>query len=177
MTTTRPSTPQRSRSRFIPFMCVVLVLSATSAPLRAQHRTAYTLGAEQVGFFDRVALASTLEIVLFGVAGISDAQRGMIEALEQELRDSVAHLGTRIRDARRTVRVGWPAEPELIEREINAIAAARQRMFDRLRDILPSSQHAQFDRNLLMIGDSDIAMWINYAKPYAGTNVIGASVP
>jgi len=144
-------------------------LVIASAPLVAQDRTVAALSREEVAYADRVMLSSTLEIALRGVAGISDAQRVTIETLEQQLRDSVTRLGAPIRRARRNVRVGWPAEPELIERDVNAIAAVRLRMFSRLRDALTVTQQPLFDRNLLVIGDSDIELWAAYAKPFRPT--------
>jgi len=153
------------------------MLAIASAPLLAQDRTVAVLRPEAVRYADRVMLSSTLEIALLGVSDVSDAQRDTIERFEQELRDRVAQLGEPIRRARRNGRAGWPAEPELIEREINAIAAMRQRVFERLRDVLTPSQHQRFDSNIRMIGDSDIAMWFVYGKPYTGTSTVGASVP
>jgi len=155
----------------------LVILALASAPLLAQDRTVAAIGREEMHFADRVMLSSTLEIALLGVAGISDAQRLTVEMLEQQLRDSVAKLGEPIRRARRVVRVGWPAEPELIEREINAIAAVRQTVFGRMRDVLTPTQQERFDRNLLMIEDSDIFMWLGYAKPFAGTSTVGRSTP
>ena len=50
-------------------------------------------------------------------------------------------------------------------------------VFAQVRALLIPAQRDRFDRNRLMVGDSDIDMWYGYAKPFTGTSTVGASTP
>lgn len=144
-------------------------LPAQEQPHTHRSRTPATFSREDIQFADRVALSATIELALVGIRNLADHQRVVIEDAEQSLRDSIAQLGIPVRRARRLVQSGWPPQSDLFEREINAIAVVRSTALEQVRASLTRAQQLVFDRNLLVIGDFDISMWIVYSKPYMGT--------
>ena len=163
-----------SARRLVPLLIALLVAPGA---LHAQRRSTPIPTPEDVLFADRVALSASLEDALLGVPGISDFQRDTVQTLEQTLREAIAVQGMAIRRSRRAASNRWPSEPELVERELNAIVSARDAALVRLRATLSEAQRDRFDRNVLDIRDWDTFLWLRYAKPALGSSTLGATTP
>ena len=163
-----------SARRLVPLLIALLVAPGA---LHAQRRSTPMPTPEDVLFADRVALSASLEGLLDGVAGLSDTQRDTVMVLEQRLRDVIAQQGVSIRSARRAASNGWPSQPQLFERESNAIEAARQATFLQLRGALTAVQVAVLDRNLRMLRDQDIGLWLGYSKPFRDASWVDFTIP
>jgi hypothetical protein len=170
---------KRCGSLVIPALAVAMSLVAQPT-LRAKKAPA-TVNPETALFFEMVSMSASLELALFGVAGISDAQRAQFEALEARTRDSIAVVGYPLRDARRANLSGWPSEVDLHGRALNKIAVFRNAALDTARTLLDASQRVQFDRNRLEIDSTlglgslavDDARWASYLRARTGTVSLG----
>lgn len=169
--------PCTRRTSFLHVAVLSAVLLFVPDTMRAQDHARPVPTPEDVLFADRVALSASLEGALDGVAGLSDTQRDTVTVLEQRLRDVIAQHGVSIRSARRAASNGWPSQPQLFERESNAIEAARQTTFLQLRGALTEVQVAVLDRNLRMLRDQDIGRWIGYSKPFRDTLWVDFTIP
>ena len=169
----------------------VAVVSAllVSVGLRAQPASAAprapAVNAETSLFFDRVSMSASLEYVLLGIPGLTDAQRERLESLEASTRETIASVAQRLRDSRRKNMSGWPSEPDLQAGTLNTIAALRNAGLDSARVILDETQQRHFDRNRLTAENTaegswlhaDDILWLFYLMPYRGTSNVGPSVP
>jgi hypothetical protein len=169
----------------------VAVMSALliSVGLRAQSASAAprapAVNAETALFFDNVSMSASLEYVLLGIPGLTDAQRERVEALEASTRERIARVAQHLRDARRKNISGWPSERDLQAGVLSTIGALRDAGLDRARVILDESQQRQFDRNRLTAViaaegswlDAGDVLWLFYLMPYRGTSSVGPSVP
>ena len=156
-----------------------------SVGLRAQSASAAprapAVNVETSLFFDRVSMSASLEYVLLGIPGLTDAQRDQLEALEATTRESIARAAAPLRDARRNNLRGWPSEPDMHEAPLNRIAVIRNTSLDRAREILDVSQRERFDRNQLASENfpfvawlrTDDLLWMRYLQPYLGSSTIG----
>ena len=169
--------PCTRRTSFLHVAVLSAVLLFVPDTVRAQHRAPPVPTPEDVLFADRVALSASLEGALDGVAGLSDTQRDTVTVLEQRLREVIAQHGVSIRRERRAASNGWPSQPQLFERESNAIEAVRQMTFLQLRGALTEVQVAALDRNLRMLRDEDIGRWIGYSKPFRDTLWVDFTIP
>ncbi len=125
-----------------------------------------------------IAETASMEIVLVGVRGLTDAQRDSVEQLEQELRDTVAVHGGKILRAKRSVTAWWAAEQVMNEREVNAIVAARSQALDRLRTTLSVAQRPTFDHNTITVRDWDVQFWSGLARgQFSSSTINNATVP
>jgi hypothetical protein len=151
----------------------VLLLLLLTASLRAQGPAAHQMQqATRIPpvhtLQEMVSLSGSLEFVLVGVSGLTDAQRDTIERIEQQLRDTILTHATAMQRGRAS-RTAWSsAEQILFEREINAIVAARAQSLGRLRDVLMPEQQILLDRNALALRDWDVGYWRRYARGVFG---------
>lgn len=145
--------------------------------LHAQRRSSPVPTPEDILFADRVAMSASLEEALLGVTRISDVQRDTVQSLEQALRETIVIQGEAIRRTRRAANNRWPSEPELVERELNAIASARDEALARLRATLSREQRDRFDRNVRDLRDWDTFLWVRYAKPALGASALAGTTP
>jgi Spy/CpxP family protein refolding chaperone len=172
-------TMRRCTHLLIPALAISISLGAQPA-LRAKGAPAVA-NPDTALFFELVNMSASLELALFGVAGITDTQRDQIEALEAGNRESIAMAASPLRGARRVNLGGWPSEQDLHERALNRIAAIRNAGLDSARALLDDAQRPQFDRNRLHLDSAaglgslsaDDSRWLFYLKPRMGTPSLG----
>lgn len=152
-----------------PFRRAIAVALLLPASLNAQQAATHQLhqatrSRAAVEFQEMVAISGSLEFVLTGVPGLTDAQRDHIEVIEQALRDTILRHAKPMRRGRATLTAWWSAEQIMHEREVNAIVWARMSAMDRLRDVLTPVQRVPFERNELELRDWDVWYWGSFAR-------------
>lgn len=104
------------------------------------------------------------------VAGITDSQREQVEALEGRARERFFQRAQLLREVRRTVMKGWPADPDSYEGPLNSLVEEQQRHYADLADVLTPTQRNQLNQTVLSRSrDRGFIIWNQYMKGYATT--------
>ncbi len=147
----------------------------STAPLQAQAQAQARPSRAQAWLDEAVALTASLEYLLVGVPGLSDAQRDSVEHLEQLLRDTVTVHGRKMLRARGSMSAWWSAEQTLHEREVNGIIAVRARAIDRLRATMTDDQRRYFDYNEKLLRNGEVGFWSAFGRGHFTTATLDAA--
>ena len=157
-------------------LSAVDLVAQTPATLRNTGMTV-AKSAEDLLYAALIDSFASAEVLLHNVTGITDTQRDQIEAFEAGARDVFFRKAQFLREVRRTVMRGWPADPDTYEGPLNMLVEKQQRFYTQIAAVLTSTQRRQLPNAVIEEArDRSFHVWNVYMKGYATAGAVNPAL-